>query len=147
MSIAENLRETQFVGWRNKNIGKPYGGKMSHFRSIQLLSIGVVIALTLSVPTQAQNVYGTITGTVTDTTGAAVTDATVTLTNLATAEKHGVKSSTSGEYTFVNILPGRYRVEGTKSGFKTFVREPVVVEIESGIRVDIAMQVGSQTET
>lgn len=120
---------------------------MPRFRTIHLLSLGVIIALTLSVPTQAQNVYGTITGTVTDTTGAAVTDATVTLTNLGTAEKHEVKSSSSGEYTFVSILPGRYRVEGTKAGFKTFVREPVIVEIESGIRVDIAMQVGSQTET
>jgi len=120
---------------------------MPRLRRIQLLSLGVIIALTLCVPMQAQNVYGTITGTVTDTTGAAVTDATVTLTNLATAEKHQVKSGSSGEYTFVNILPGRYRVEGTKSGFKTFVREPIIVEIESGIRVDIAMQVGSQTET
>ncbi|HKW19623.1 MAG TPA: TonB-dependent receptor [Terriglobales bacterium] len=120
---------------------------MPQFRKIQLLSLGFVVALALSLPSRAQNVYGTIAGTVTDTTGAAVTDANVTLTNLATAEKHQVKSGAAGEYTFVNILPGRYRVEATKSGFKTFVREPVVVDIESGIRVDIAMQVGSQTET
>lgn len=120
---------------------------MPQFRKIQLLSLGFVIALALCIPSRAQNVYGTITGTVTDTTGAAITDATVTLTNLATGEKHQVTSGASGEYTFVNILPGRYRVEGAKSGFKTFVREPVVVDIESGIRVDIAMQVGSQTET
>ncbi|HUK48901.1 MAG TPA: carboxypeptidase-like regulatory domain-containing protein, partial [Terriglobales bacterium] len=120
---------------------------MPQFRKIQLLSLGFVIALALSIPSRAQNVYGTIAGTVTDTTGAAITDATVTLTNLATNEKHQVKSGAAGEYTFVNILPGRYRVEATKTGFKTFVREPVVVDIESGIRVDIAMQVGETTET
>src|SRR3982751_5607749 len=85
----------------NKNIGKPYGGKMSHFRSFQLLSIGVVIALTFSVPTQAQSVYGTIAGTVTDASGAAIADATVTLTNLGTSEKHSMQSGASGEYTFV----------------------------------------------
>src|SRR4029077_14894721 len=50
-------------------------------------------------------------------------------------------------YTFVNILPGRYKIEAEKSGFKKFVREPIVVEIESGIKVDIVLQNGSQTET
>src|SRR4051794_33433889 len=120
---------------------------MSHFRSIQLLSIGVVIALTLSVPMQAQSVYGTIAGTVTDASGAAIAGASVTLTNLGTAEKHSMQSGASGEYTFVNILPGSYRIEGEKSGFKKFVRGPIIVEIESGLRVDIALQVGAQTET
>src|SRR3984893_11021934 len=93
-----------------------------------------------------QNVYGTIAGTVTDSSGAAVADAAVTLTNLATSEKHTMQSNTSGNYAFVNILPGRYRIEAEKSGFKKFAREPIGVEIESGLRVDIALQVGVQRE-
>src|SRR5258706_5136562 len=95
----------------------------------------------------AQNVYGTVAGTVTDTSGAAVASATVTLVNVDTSEKHSLESDSSGNYTFVNIVPGKYKLEGEKSGFKKFVREGVVVQIESGIRVDIALQVGSQTET
>ena len=58
-----------------------------------------------------------------------------------------MQSSASGEYTFVNVLPGQYRVEGEKGGYKKFVRDPIVVEIESGLRVDIALQVGAQSET
>jgi hypothetical protein len=114
----------------------------------KLLSLVVIFVVGLSLQTaRAQSVYGKIAGTVTDASGAAIADATVTLTNLGTSEKHSMQSSASGEYTFVNILPGSYRVEGEKSGFKKFVRGPIIVEIESGLRVDIALQVGAQTET
>jgi hypothetical protein len=94
-----------------------------------------------------QNVYGTIAGTVNDSSGAAIADATVTLTNMGTSEKHSMQSDASGNYTFVNILPGRYKLEGEKGGFKKFVRQPILVEIESGLKVDITLQVGAQTET
>ena len=94
-----------------------------------------------------QNVYGTMAGAVTDSSGAAIADATVTLTNMGTSEKHSIQSDASGNYTFVNILPGRYKLEGEKSGFKKFVRQPIIVEIESGLKVDITLQVGAQTET
>jgi hypothetical protein len=98
-------------------------------------------------PSLSQNVYGTIAGIVTDTSGAAVASATVTLTNLGTSEKHTMETDATGNYTFVNILPGRYKVEAEKSGFKKFVRQPIIVEIESGLKVDITLQVGAQTET
>src|SRR2546423_5615350 len=114
----------------------------------KLLSLVVIFVVGISIQTaRAQSVYGKMAGTVTDASGAAIADATVTLTNLGTSEKHSMQSSASGEYTFVNILPGSYRVEGEKSGFKKFVRGPIIVEIESGLRVDIALQVGAQTET
>jgi len=71
----------------------------------------------------------------------------MTLTNLATAVKNSMESNSSGEYAFVNVVPGRYKLEAEKNGFKKFLREPIVVEIESGIRVDFALQVGTQSET
>jgi hypothetical protein len=71
----------------------------------------------------------------------------VTLTNLDNGETHKITTDTSGTYTFVNILPGRYKVEGEKTGFKRFVREPIIVQIESGLKVDIILQVGAQSET
>jgi hypothetical protein len=111
-----------------------------------LLAVVFVLALTPA-PGWGQNVYGTIAGTVTDASGASITEATVTLTNLDNGEKHSMASDSNGNYTFVNILPGRYKLEGEKTGFKKFVREPILVQIESGIRVDVALQVGAQTET
>ncbi len=111
-----------------------------------LLAAVLIFALT---PTAVwgQNVYGTIAGTVTDSSGAAIGNTTVTLTNLDKNEKHDMVTDASGNYSFVNILPGRYKIEAEKSGFKKFVREPINVEIESGLKVDITLQVGAQTET
>ena len=121
---------------------------MLHLRKLWLAFLAAIVVLALA-PTSgwAQNVYGTMAGTVTDTSGAAVANATVTLTNLDTAQKRSIETDSSGNYTFVNILPGRYKLEGEKTGFKKFVREPIAVQIESGLRVDISLPVGAQTET
>ena len=91
-----------------------------------------------------QNVHGTISGTVTDTPVAAISEATVTLTNLDTNAKSQIKTEASGNYSFVSIDPGRYRIEAEKTGFKKFVREPIIVQIESGLKIDIAMPVGAK---
>src|SRR6202140_1858209 len=121
---------------------------MSNLGKLALILLAVVTVLAVTPrAVLGQNVYGTITGTVTDSSGAAISDTTVVLTNLDNGEKHSIQSDSSGNYTFVNILPGRYKLEGEKTGFKKFVREPILVQIESGARVDIALQVGAQTET
>ena len=121
---------------------------MPNLRRFTLTFLLVVLVLALA-PSGgwAQNVYGTIAGTVTDSTGASVAEATITLTNIETSQKHSMATDSSGNYTFVNIVPGRYRLEAEKTGFKKFLREPILVQIESGARVDIALQVGAQTET
>src|SRR4051794_17677968 len=107
-----------------------------------------VLLLTLTSGTGwGQNVYGTIAGTVTDSSGSVVEGASLTLTNIGTAEARTVQTNTSGYYTFVNIRPGNYKLEGEKPGFKKFVQQPVAVQIESGLRVDIALQVGEVTQT
>jgi hypothetical protein len=121
---------------------------MRNVRSFGLAFVAAILLLAMSAAAGwAQNVYGTIRGTATDASGADVADATVTLTNLDNGEKHSITTDTSGNYTFVNILPGRYKLEGEKGGFKKFVREPIIVQIESGLRVDISLVVGAQTET
>jgi Carboxypeptidase regulatory-like domain/TonB dependent receptor len=126
--------------------GKRGGTVMSIRKLGVLLAATLILALTPAA-VWSQNVYGTMAGTVTDSSGAAVAGTSVTLINLDNNEKHSMAADASGNYTFVNILPGRYRLEAEKSGFKKFVREPIVVQIESGIKVEIILQVGSQTET
>src|ERR1700728_3433963 len=121
---------------------------MTNLRNLglALLAATVLVALTPWVG-WGQNVYGTITGTVTDASGAVISDAAVTLTNLDNGEKHSIQTNASDNYTFVNLLPGRYKIEGEKAGFKKFVREPIDVEIEAGLRVDIALPIGATSET
>src|SRR5438552_5058649 len=105
---------------------------------MRIWKLGVLLAAVLifalaPATVWGQNVYGTIAGTVTDSSGAAIGNTAVTLTNIDKNEKHSIETDGSGNYSFVNILPGRYRIEAEKSGFKKFVREPIVVQIESGL--------------
>src|SRR5271157_3667628 len=121
---------------------------MTYLKKVLLVPVTVIIVLALWPRTGwSQTVYGSIAGTVLDASSAAIPGTTVTLTNLGTADKRIMESDAAGAYTFVNILPGNYRLEAEKSGFKLFKREPVVVEVGSGIRIDLAMQVGAVTQT
>jgi hypothetical protein len=116
-------------------------------RSKRLLLSLASLFLLLPPAVKSQTFYGSVTGTVTDSTGAVVPETNITLTNLGTAEKRTATTDESGLYRFVNIVPGRYKVEAEKIGFKHFLREPVVVEVESAIRIDVGMQVGETSQT
>jgi len=96
---------------------------------------------------KAQSFFGTIVGTVADTSGAVVFGATVKVTNVGTDTAQTVTSEPSGRYTAVNLVPGTYRVEVTKTTFKRFVRDDVVVEVGQTTRVDAPLQVGAVSET
>src|ERR1700691_5511814 len=96
----------------------------------------------------AQTFYGSIVGNVTDATGASMPGAAVTVTNIGTAETHRMETNAEGLYQFVNLVPGKYRVEVEKSGFKRFSREPITVEVQSTVRIDAAgMEAGAVTQT
>jgi Carboxypeptidase regulatory-like domain/TonB dependent receptor len=109
-----------------------------------LLSIGILVSTSLSL--FGQSTYGSIAGAVTDTSGASVTDANVTLTNLGTQEKRAQSSGADGLFTFVNLFPGNYRIDVEKQGFKHFVRTPVTVEVQQNTRIDAALQVGEVSQ-
>jgi hypothetical protein len=109
------------------------------------LSFGFFFSTCLFV--QGQSTYGSITGSVTDPSGAAITDAQVTLTNLGTAEKRTQATGPDGLYSFVNLIPGNYRVEAEKPGFKRVTQEPVVVQVQQNSKIDLALPVGQATET
>jgi hypothetical protein len=95
----------------------------------------------------SQTFYGSITGSVLDASGAAIPDATVTLTNIGTTEKRSMESEATGTYLFVNLVPGNYRIEADKTGFKHFAREPILVEVQTARHVDIPMQLGNVSQT
>src|ERR1700719_3078163 len=108
--------------------------------SLSLLVLGSQLSL------HAQSTYGSIAASVTDSSGAAVTDANVTLTNAGTAEKRSQSSGSDGLFTFVNLLPGQYRVDVEKQGFKHFARTGIVVEVQQSTRIDAALQVGEVSQ-
>src|ERR1700730_14781811 len=117
---------------------------------IRKLGSWIVVFLLWAVTPAAlfsQNVHGKISGVVSDNTGASVGGCDVTLVNLDTNESNKITTDASGNYSFPNISPGRYKIQAEKSGFKIFVQQQIVVEIESGLKIDIALSVGAATET
>src|SRR6516225_7954913 len=123
--------------------------KKPYFLFVTVMSVAVCfLSIVVFCPRlMAQTTYGQVTGTVTDQSGAAVADAQVTLTNIGTTEKRAQSSGTDGVYIFVNILPGKYRVDAEKTGFKRVSNPEVVVEVGQTARIDLALQVGERTET
>jgi len=96
---------------------------------------------------RAQSTYGTVDGTVLDSSGATVAGAQVTLTNTGTQEKRTQSSGNEGLYQFVNVSPGEYRIDIEKAGFKHFTRSNVVVQVQQDTHIDASLQVGQVSET
>jgi Carboxypeptidase regulatory-like domain len=89
---------------------------------------------------------GSIQGTVTDSTGAVLPNAKVVLTNQDTRVQREAVSDSGGVYNFANIDIGTYSVSVTATGFETYTRTKVVLEVGSSISVNIGMVIGA-TET
>src|ERR1700688_4969877 len=115
-------------------------------RRILWVLLASVSLLAFSLSLYGQSTYGSIVGTVTDSSGAVLPDAKVTLTNAGTGEKRAQSTGSDGLFTFVNLFPGQYRIDVEKQGFKHFVRPEVTVEVQQNTRVDAAMQVGEVSQ-
>lgn len=94
----------------------------------------------------AQATTGTITGQVTDPSGAAVRGAKVTLTEVNKGVSFAVTSNELGYYTKALLPPGAYTLKVEIDGFKTFVRENVLLSVDSTVRVDASLELGQVVE-
>src|SRR6266571_7558158 len=110
------------------------------------LPSGLIVAALLMVAgapsVHAQVLYGELVGSVTDSTGAVVPAATVTITNLQAGQVRKTTTGASGSYSFTNVLPGVYRAEISAGGFQTYVQTGVQVSINTVTRVEVVLQVG-----
>src|SRR5215472_4208351 len=93
------------------------------------------------------HVNGTITGTVTDPSGAVVAGVRVTATDVATNASQSTVTNASGVYLFSDVAPATYTVMAAKEGFRTCVGNGVVLEPSSTRNFSCALQVGQATET
>ncbi len=95
---------------------------------------------------RAQAVYGSIAGTVIDSSGAPVAGAAVTITSQARQTVDTVVTNASGYYEKLRLLPGAYEVKAELSGFKAKVVSAVAVGVDSQTKVDLALELGDMTE-
>ena len=105
---------------------------------LRLLSLTMLYTATLA----AQATFGTITGSVTDSSGAVVPGVAVLVTNEGTNASRTVTSSSSGTYEVPNLNAGRYRVTSKHPGFKTFIVQGIDLAALRTVRVDVRMEVG-----
>jgi outer membrane receptor protein involved in Fe transport len=107
----------------------------------------VSLVLLFSSISLAQRDLGTITGTVTDSTGAVVPGATITITNNGTGESSTLKTTAAGDFTRPALLPGTYTVTAEAQGFRRASREKVEVTAGSRVGVPFTMEIGQLSES
>jgi outer membrane receptor protein involved in Fe transport len=106
------------------------------------LILAILVVLSLAAVGAAQTFRGTILGTVTDTSGAAVAGATVTVKNAETGLARTSQTTADGSYAVTELPIGTYTVTITQSGFQTSVTSDVAVNVAGERRVDAALKPG-----
>ena len=94
----------------------------------------------------AQAVYGNIVGVVTDTSGASVVGASVTIRDLDRDVEFTAVTNDAGTYSQRHLIAGRYEVRVTAPGFRTFAESNVTVSVDAEVRIDVKLQVGELKE-
>ena len=109
----------------------------------------VVVAIFLLIPTflLAQGADGRVVGRVADPTGAVLSSVKITLTNEATAISRDVLTNDSGDYSFVEVVPGTYTIQYELKGFKKNVQKDVIVDLNQVVTLNSTLQIGGSQET
>lgn len=107
----------------------------------------VAVLFTSSTVKAQTSASATVVGTVTDQSNAAIPNATITLTDVATNISQTAMSNSSGQYTFPTVTPGTYTVQVTKQGFKNSAVQHLVVDISKSYLVNVIMQVGEVSQS
>ncbi len=105
-----------------------------------------VLALGYAHRAGAQVLYGSVTGTVTDQTGAAVPKAHVVVTNRATGVARGADADDTGHYVIIDVSPGNYDLTVKVSGFKPLTQTGLTIRTNAVTNADINLQVGAVSE-
>src|SRR4029077_4822939 len=115
---------------------------------LSLLTFGALaLNLLISPPASAQVAGATLSGTVTDPSGAVISVAQISIKNVATGVTRSVATNDAGFYTAPNLLPGTYEVTVTTTGFLTLVRSGVTLTVGAEQSLDLAMQVGQVSQS
>jgi hypothetical protein len=110
------------------------------FRIPLLLLLGAVTAF-------SQTTDATLSGSITDPSGAFIPDSAVTALNTRTGVRFDIKANESGVYLFAALPPGNYRVTASHSGFKNAVFRDVVLEVGGRRTLDIQLEISTAAET
>jgi len=126
--------------------GRPMSKLRVQHHAIRILMtvIALSVMLLASSAANAQILYGSITGTVTDKTGAVIPNVTVSIIDQGTGAVRTDQSNGSGMYNILNVLPGVYTLSVAKTGnFAGFSQKDIQLEVNRQVRVDVMLQPAS----
>jgi len=120
---------------------------LSSLKGCARVATGIILVLFFCQLGFAQGGSGVIQGSVTDTTGASIPGATVTIRDVARGITRTLTTDQGGAYVAPNLLPSTYSIRVTARGFRTIERSGVTLEVGQNLRIDFPMQVGRQAQT
>ena len=118
--------------------------RLERFR-LRLSALLAVAALTASIA--FGQAISQISGTAHDTSGAALPGVEITATALDTGTRRTTTTDDNGAYTLPNLPPGPYRLEATRTGFRTFVQTGIELQVDSNPVIPVTLGVGDVTQT
>src|SRR5882672_448995 len=120
--------------------------KRSSSHSFYICSV-IFLTICCSVGVQAQNIFGRISGTVSDPAGAVVPNTKITITNEATKVARTATTDGSGFYAADDLLTGTYSVTAETNGFKTIYQAGIGLAAGQRVTVNLNLEVGAASET
>ena len=123
-----------------------YSGRQPSIPCFVRVLLCISLILSTAIPLLAQPGRGSLSGSITDPSGAVVQGANVTLLNRATGLTQHAVTTGSGLYIFVSLNPGSYQVTATKTGFESTTEDNVTVTVDQASVVNLALRVGSASE-
>ena len=112
---------------------------------VKLLVVLAALLLTAA-PLFSADVTATLSGTVRDATSAVVSGASITLTNTQTNISQTLKSGPDGTYLFTNVPVGNYKLIVEQTGFRKYVQDGIVLQINQSAKQDVSLQIGAPSE-
>src|ERR1700682_1753877 len=113
---------------------------MKSLKLLCVICICLVVATGIACA-QGVGASGSIAGTVTDPSGAVLTNATVTATDVAKGIKHSANSDNNGHFEILGLAPATYNVSVTNAGFQTLIQKSVVVNVGQTVSLDFQLKV------
>jgi Carboxypeptidase regulatory-like domain/TonB dependent receptor-like, beta-barrel/TonB-dependent Receptor Plug Domain len=122
------------------------GRDLSHITACFAALVVLIATALVPVPIDAQVTGATLSGTITDSSGAIIPRAEVTITNSATAVSRAVTTNADGLYAAPNLLPGAYDITIAAPGFSTEVRTGITLTVGAEQVLNVTLKVGQATE-
>jgi len=122
------------------------GAKVRSLSRLAGIAMVIFLCLVISAARLHAQGYGTISGTVTDPSGAVIPGASVIATEVQTGNATTTNSARDGRFVFPTLLPSGYSLSVTAAGFELYSQKGIVLEADQALTINIVLKIGSQTQ-